>query len=75
MKLTEFENLGNYYFNLGFNNNSLEKYNIKNLIENKVSIDDLKTAQLNKEWDCLEFKDGIVDIEPKTLYNFCLKQN
>ncbi len=75
MKLTKIENLGNYYFNLGFDNNSLSKFNIKSLIENKISIDDLKTAQLNKEWDCLEFKDGIIDIEPKTLYNFCFKQN
>ena len=75
MKLTKIENLGNYYFNLGFDNNSFCKFNIKSLIENKVSINDLKAAQLNKEWDCLEFKDGIIDIKPKTLYNFCFKQN
>jgi len=31
---------------------------------------ELQTARINKEWGCLEFKDGAVDIEPVTLYKY-----
>ena len=34
------------------------------MIKNKLNYN------LNQEWGCLEFKNGAVDIEPKTLYKF-----
>ncbi len=43
---------------------------LKDLISKYVTPEELQTAKVNQEWGCLEFKDGLVDIEPKTLYKF-----
>jgi hypothetical protein len=40
------------------------------LIEKHVSLQQIKTAQINSDWGCLEFNKGMVDIEAKTLYNY-----
>jgi hypothetical protein len=61
MKLIDFKNTKDYFKDI----------NLKNLIDKKIKITDLKTAKINSEWGCLEFKNGLVDIEPKTLYKFC----
>lgn len=73
MKLLKFENLGKYNFSFKFEDGSLHNSNIEQLVKNKINEFELKTAQINSEWGCLEFKTGLIDIEPKTLYNFCRK--
>ena len=70
MKLKQFQNLGNYNFVFVFENEKAIQKNIRDLIGSKVSLDELQTARLDKEWGCLEFKEGMVDIEPKTLYRY-----
>jgi hypothetical protein len=38
-------------------------------LENLNIIDgELNSASIDKDWGCLEFKNGLVDIEPKTLF-------
>jgi len=71
MKLINFKNHKNYIFNFTFENITINNIDISSLIKNKVTLQELKTAHIDKDWGCLEFNDGMVDIEPKTLYNFC----
>jgi len=40
------------------------------LIGHYVALDALNSARIDTEWGCLEFNDGKIDIEPKTLYEF-----
>ena len=73
MKLITFKQYGNYIFDFTFENSFVKKIDISNLIKSKVSMKELNTAHIDKDWGCLEFNNGMVDIEPKTLYNFCTK--
>jgi hypothetical protein len=75
MKLIEFKHQQDYIFTLTFENGENAKVNLKNLIEKYVSKNNLNTAQLNKEWGCLEFNEGMVDIDPKTLYSYTQSLN
>jgi hypothetical protein len=75
MKLIKFKHQENYIFILTFENGETIEANLKSLIEKHVSLSDLSTAQLNKEWGCLEFNNGMVDIEPKTLYRYAIQQS
>jgi len=68
MKLEKFKIEHDYVFELYFENGIHGIFNLENLIKSKVSKNDLKTARIDKDWGCLEFKDGLVDIEPSTLY-------
>jgi len=70
MKLINFTHKSDYKFILFFANGKSKETDLKELIEKYVSTEQLKTAQLNTEWGCLEFNDGRVDIEPNTLYNY-----
>jgi uncharacterized membrane protein len=70
MKLISYKNLDGYDFYFKFENQKSGKANIQNLISKYVSEEELSTAHLNEEWGCLEFKNGMVDIEPKTLYKY-----
>jgi Protein of unknown function (DUF2442) len=70
MKLVEFKHLKNYVFTLTFENGESKETDLKNLLEKHVDVNNLNTAQLNKDWGCLEFNDGVVDIDPKTLYRY-----
>jgi len=72
MKLKEFKNLGHYHFILQFENGEMKDADLKNLISDKVKENELKTAHIDKDWGCLEFNDGMIDIEPNTLYKFCM---
>ncbi len=74
MKIIDFKNLGGYRFFLRFENGETKEVDLKNLISQKVELNALDSARIDKEWGCLEFKDGLVDIEPKTLYKFCNRQ-
>ncbi|NOQ37145.1 MAG: DUF2442 domain-containing protein [Methylococcaceae bacterium] len=70
MKLIDIIHQTNYTFTLFFENGEKKDCDLKELIEKHVSLNQIKTAQINPEWGCLEFNEGRVDIEPKTLYNY-----
>ena len=73
MKLKDFKRLHDYVFYFTFENGEDGEVNLKELVSSHVNLSELDSAFLNKEWGCLEFKNHTVDIEPKTLYKFFLK--
>jgi RNAse (barnase) inhibitor barstar len=73
MRLISFKLHDNYIFDLNFEDGAKKKVDLSNLIKSKVTLDELKSANIDKDWDCLEFKNGMVDIDPKTLYHFSMK--
>jgi hypothetical protein len=70
MKLKHFEHYDGYRFLLTFENGEVKEADLADLIGRHVPLDALNTARIGPEWGCLEFNDGSVDIEPKTLYRF-----
>ncbi len=70
MKLQNFTQQDGYRFELVFKNGEIKNADLKNLIGHYVELNELKTARIDNEWGCLEFKNGCVDIEPKTLYRY-----
>jgi hypothetical protein len=70
MKLKNFEQKNGYQFRLFFENGDVKETDLENLIGQYVDLADLKTARIDTNWGCLEFKNGVVDIEPKTLYRY-----
>ncbi len=74
MKLKEFKIKDDYIFNLVFENGIKKIVDISSLIQEKVAKEEVKTAHIDKDWGCIEFKNGMVDIEPNTLYNFVQRQ-
>lgn len=73
MKLVNFKKLQDYWFVLTFENGETKDIDLAPLIAKHVSLENLQTARINSEWGCLEFNDGLVDIEPKTLYRFAMQ--
>ncbi len=73
MRLISFKLHDNYIFDLNFEDGAKKKVDLSNLIKSKVTLDELKSANIDKDWGCLEFKNGMVDIDPKTLYHFSMK--
>ena len=74
MKLIEFKHLKGYVFILTFENGETKETDLTSLLAKHVDETNLSTAQLNKDWGCLEFNGGAVDIEPKTLYRYATKE-
>lgn len=74
MKLVDFKHQQNYLFSLTFANGECKVVDLKHLLEKHLDVADLSTARLDKDWGCLEFKDGMVDIEPKMLYRYANKE-
>ncbi len=74
MKLIEFTHQG-YIFNLSFSDGRCFEVDLSELIQQHVSENQLSTAQIDPDWGCLEFNQGNIDIEPSTLYNYCLHKN
>ncbi len=70
MKLQNFTQQDGYRFQLVFEDGEIKETDLKNLIGSHVELTELKTAHIDCEWGCLEFKNGSVDIEPKTLYRY-----
>jgi hypothetical protein len=70
MKLVNFKNLQGYWFVLSFENGEIKETDLAPLIAKYVPLENINTAKINQEWGCLEFNNGLVDIEPKTLYRF-----
>jgi len=75
MKLIKFTHQVDYNFILFFENGMNKECDLKELIGKYVSLEQIKTAQINVEWGCLEFNNGMADIEPKTLYNYAYSIN
>jgi len=74
MKLRSFQQEQGYRYRLTFESGEVISVDLRELIATHVSEEQLQTAHLDSEWDCLEFKDGQVDIEPRTLYRFARQQ-
>lgn len=70
MKLKSFEYQGAYQFLLTFENGEIITADLQSLIGQYIGLDSLPTAHLDADWGCLEFLNGQVDIEPKTLYRY-----
>lgn len=70
MKLEYFEYYDGYRFLLIFENGEVKEVDLADLIGQRVSLDAINTARIDPEWGCLEFNDGRVDIELKTLYRY-----
>lgn len=70
MKLKKIEHLEGYRFKLEFVNGEIKAVDLTGLIAKHVGLDDLPSACIDPEWGCLQFNNGNVDIEPKTLYKF-----
>ncbi len=70
MKLLHIEQCEEYRFVLTFENGEVREADLLGLIGQHVPADSLHTARIDPEWGCLEFLNGRVDIEPKTLYRY-----
>jgi hypothetical protein len=70
MKLKHFEHKGDYRFLLVFENGETQEADLKELLADHLSLDAVHTARIDADWGRLEFNNGMVDIEPKTLYQF-----
>lgn len=68
MKLKYFEHREAYCFLLVFENGESQEADLKELLADHLSLDAVHTARIDADWGCLEFNNGMVDIEPKTLY-------
>jgi hypothetical protein len=75
MKLKNFTHKTAYVFNLVFDDAQVLDVDLMPLIGGYVQPEALKTASLDPDWGCLVFNDGMVDIEPKTLYRFSQQHN
>lgn len=73
MKLLSFKIDKDYIFDFNFENGIQKKVDISSLIKSKVAVNELDSAHIDKDWGCLEFKNGLVDIDPLTLYKYVLK--
>ncbi|WP_157834520.1 DUF2442 domain-containing protein [Oceanospirillum beijerinckii] len=74
MKLHSFEHKNNYTFILGFADHSFIEADLSPLLKAYVEPSAINTAKIDSEWGCLIFNDGMVDIEPRTLYKFAVEQ-
>ncbi len=70
MKLQAVNHKAGYIFDLCFSDASHAEVDLAPLLQQYLEPDDLATASIDPEWGCLTFKDGMIDIEPKTLYKF-----
>ena len=74
MKLISSKYMNNYKFSLTFISKETMEVDLFPLIGSYLKQDDLNTMKVNLEWGCLEFLEGKVDIEPKTLYKYAKGQ-
>jgi len=74
MKLKKFTLNTDYIFDLDFEDGTYATVDLSPLMGLKVSKQELQSANIDKDWGCLEFNGGLVDIEPKTLYHFSISK-
>ena len=75
MKLKQIEQIEGYRFILTFENGEIIQADLKGLIGSFIAEDALHTARIDPEWGCLEFNQGVADIEPKSLYRYARERN
>lgn len=75
MKLKQFEQHCGYVFSLTFANGKYIEADLAPLIADHVDTTELGSARIDQDWGCLEFKNGTVDIEPNTLYQWAESHN
>ncbi|MBK1655000.1 DUF2442 domain-containing protein [Allochromatium vinosum] len=70
MRLKQVQHRDGYRFDLTFENGQRREVDLQSLIGQYVALDEVSTAIVDPEWGCLEFLNGQVDIEPKTLARY-----
>ena len=75
MKLVHFSYVEGFCFRLCFEDGSTFEADLSKLIKEHVCLEQLSSAKIDPDWGCLEFNEGKVDIEPKTLHRFAINQN
>ncbi len=70
MRLIKFKIIKDYLFDLYFEDGTKKSVDLYNLIHSKVSKDEIFSAHIDPDWGCLEFNNGFIDIDPKTLYKW-----
>ena len=75
MKLLNFKQKKDYIFYLTFEDGITQQVNLSQLLKSKVTLSQLQTAHIDKDWGCLEFNQGMTDIDPKTLYNYSINHS
>ena len=70
MKLKKIEHQNGYKFFLTFVNGEKINVDLEELISSYVKPQETDTARIDVDWGCLEFNNGKVDLEPKTLYRY-----
>jgi len=75
MKLKHIEQRKGYLFGLTFANGEFIETDLAPLIAGHVALTELTSARIDQDWGCLEFKNGAVDIEPSTLYQWAESHN
>jgi len=75
MKLRQFEQHRDYVFGLTFANGEFIEADLAPLLKDHVDATELASARIDQDWGCLEFKNGAVDIEPNTLYQWAESHN
>jgi hypothetical protein len=63
-----------YVFQLTFEDGKKVESDLRSLLSEHIQPNDLRSANIDLEWGCLEFKDGMIDIEPQTLYNYAVNE-
>ena len=70
MKLQYFQHKANYVFDLQFSDAYRTEVDLAPLLQPYLSENALHSAQIDPDWGCLTFNNGMVDIELKTLYRY-----
>ena len=74
MKLVNFSYQEGYVFKFSFENGKTTQVDLSDLLKPHIGAIQLDTARIDADWGCLEFNDGMIDIEPKTLYRYAIKK-
>jgi hypothetical protein len=74
MKLVNFSYQEGYVFKFSFENGETTQTDLSDLLKPHIGTIQLDTARIDADWGCLEFNDGMIDREPKTLYRYAIKK-
>jgi hypothetical protein len=72
MKLIDFSHQKDLIFKLSFENGEIIQTDLSILLIKYIQVIQIDTAKIDTNWGCLEFNDGMIDIEPKTLYHYAM---
>jgi hypothetical protein len=75
MKIISSKYMNNYKFSLTFISKETMEVDLFPPFGSYLNQDNLNTMNVNLEWGYLEFLEGKVNIEPKTLYKYAKNQS